>query len=150
MLEEYNEIAHGSPQLHIGKNGITPGLIEHLGQLFKKQKIVKIKVMPETANYIGMEKIITELIHHLPLYVYDVRGFTVIISKRKLPQLKAKKKYLAIRKAIISPNPKSSTTYDDAPFIDYDDEEQLKEIDELSDEIYGAAPATPNKPSDTK
>ncbi len=103
MNEEYRQVASGRAQLHIGKQGITPGLVDHLQQIFKHEKLLKIKVMPDTANYVGIEKILTQLITQVPVFVYDVRGFTAIISKRVIPDLHPKKKYLEIRQAHVDP-----------------------------------------------
>ena len=179
MSQEYREVAEKSALLHIGKNGVNPNLIQHLETLFKKKKLLKIKVMSDTANLLGMEEILTQLIKHLQVYVYDVRGFTAILSKRNIPELKPKKKYLLIRKDYIIPSentlekeednnkeeeivsttdgkssdsfnddddshipmpPETKQSYEDAPYIDYDDEDGLVKIDRLSDELYGAPP----------
>lgn len=153
MIKEYQKILQERAHLQIGKNGISQNLIDHLQNLFKHQKLLKIKIMPDYANYHGMENILTELIEKIPIFIYDVRGFTAIISKRNFQNLKPKKKYLKLlnnsfkrennltksrenidNKTTISPILQKS--YEDAPYINYDDPEQLAEIDELSEEIY--------------
>ena len=174
MNTEYREVAQGSAHLHIGKNGVNPNVIEHMENLFKKQKLLKIKVMPDTANVQGMVKILTQIIEKIPIFVYDVRGFTAIISKRKLHDLKPKKKYLEIRNQshssassnnsehLMGDNkssnnnleinkeknlslkkripPEIQQSYKDAPYIDYDDEDELVKINRLSDDLYGKPP----------
>jgi RNA-binding protein YhbY len=149
MQRKYRKIIKGSPHVMIGKKVITPGLIEHIQNLFEHQKIIKIKVQPDTANYYGMERLIEELIEKLRVYVLDARGFTVIISKRKVPGVHIKKKYRkkltkvqskTIKNQSLTPTPPPGSTPVEPAFIDYDNEELLEEIDKASDRIYGAPP----------
>lgn len=148
MNEEFQKVLEERPHLRLGKKGVTSNVLEHIKQLLKHNKMVKIKVLPDTAKYVGMEPILTEIIKNLKVYLLDVRGFTFIISKRKIPDITIPKKY---KKLVIDAQKDNSKQkalksveeekIEPGPaYIDYDNEELLEEIDAASDEIYGAPP----------
>jgi RNA-binding protein YhbY len=172
MNEEFQRVLDEKPHMQIGKSGFTPGQLEHIKQLFKHQKILKIKILADAAKSIGIETILQEMLTHLRIFILDVRGFTIIISKRKIPGIHVPKKYRQLvmesqknnEEPLSEPDTQSlnqdlevktesdseSDTKSDVEvepesepepdFIDYDDEALLRQIDDKSDEIYGAPP----------
>lgn len=152
MSEEFNAILQGSAHINLGKNGVTPGILEHIRSLMKGKKFLKIKVLKEAADEYGLDALIEELIRGLEVYIYDVRGHVIIISKRYFPDLHQPKTYFKMRAEIIGskkegkPEKNSkkkqeniSTSPETVPsedFIDYDDEEiqtKLEVMDLLQD-----------------
>lgn len=159
MTEEFQEIMLNRAHVHIGKNGITPGMLEHISKLFQSHQMLKIKVMKEIAHTYGVDYFIEYLVKQTGFYILDVRGFTFILAKRKIRGLTIPKKYRPLypKKSQNSPakeeitttseephftdptkEPSTLSTTDEPAFIDYDNEELLEEIDQASDEIYGA------------
>jgi RNA-binding protein YhbY len=93
MVEQYNEVLNGRAHVNIGKNGLTEGTIEHINTQMKQKKIIKVKILKEFAQELGMDHYIAILLEKLKIYIYDVRGFTIVISKRKLPGVNIPKRY---------------------------------------------------------
>lgn len=112
MSADFNKVRLGPIDVHIGKNGITPGLIEHITQLLKQKKIVKIKIMRETAHEYGIDLIIEQLLNQLKVYVLDVRGYTFIISKKKIPGIKLPKRYAKFVPSSSDANPNAKIEHD--------------------------------------
>ena len=170
MSQEYKEVLTGGAHMQIGKNGVTPNIVEHVSQLLKHNKILKIKFLREIADQVGIETLVKKLAQELGLFVLDVRGFTVIVSKRKIEGIRGPKKYSAYGHIKKKKTVAANLGEEDAPekqadssdviavesedivepeYIDYDDDNLLKEIDKQSDEIYGAVKGrTPEKPRD--
>ncbi len=180
--QEYQEVLQNRANIIIGKKGVTPEMLEHIGTLFKTNKLLKIKIMKEVAHTYGADHFIQYLMQHLHVYVFDVRGFTFVMSKRKMSGIKIPGKYRKMRAAIVkkspSPSPLLEKETNDTPivdnsaeenpieentteidlsikygedpeFINYDDEELLQHINEVSDEIYGGdSTPSPAKPTD--
>ena len=147
------EIKNGRAQINIGKNGITPTFLEHLKNILKKEKIVKIKILKDISMEKGNELLINKLIEDMNVYVLDSRGNTFIISKRKFDDIHLPKKYLLLKNTLHPPSKKkkieneivepdqlaNSDEITEPEYIDYDNEELVAEIDKQSDILYGSA-----------
>lgn len=164
MMERYMEIKNGRAQINIGKLGITPTFLEHLRNILKKEKIVKIKILKEISMKQGNEPLINKIIEELNVYVLDSRGNTFIVSKKKIPAIHLPKKYLLLKNTLHPPSKKkkkeieiiepekitNTTEISEPEYIDYDNEELVAEIDKQSDILYGSASEPLEKESDQK
>ncbi|WP_457559522.1 YhbY family RNA-binding protein [Candidatus Harpocratesius sp.] len=160
MNEEFQTTLQNRAHVIIGKNGITPNMLIHITELFKTNKLLKIKILKDIAHTYGVDYFLEYLIQQLGIYILDVRGFTAIISKRAVRDVQIPKKYRIMRIQNLKQEKLNSNSdyqpekkekidqYDEndnedeleePEFIDYDDEELLERIDATSDEIYGNA-----------
>ncbi|HHT75522.1 MAG TPA: YhbY family RNA-binding protein [Methanomassiliicoccaceae archaeon] len=73
-------IAKGSelePTVHIGKEGLSEGVVEEVRAQVKRSRLVKVRVLPNadlTTDEVG-----SELAERSGTVVVDVRGFTVLL-----------------------------------------------------------------------
>ncbi len=172
MNEEYRLVLHDPAKVLLGKNGVTPGFIEHLKTRMKAQKMLKVKVHKEAVEEHGMDHLITEIFRYTKFYVLDARGHTFILSKKKIEDKHVPKKYLDLREQIrmekknlkakakaeeaelraTAKKAKQKTagpqpTYD---YIDYDDEKAVAQVDKASDLLYGEVPEETPLPTDER
>jgi len=159
-MEKFQFTLQSKPHVLLGKNGVTPKVLEHMNAQLKQHLILKVKIHTDTAKDKGLDVIIEEIMRGVHVYVLDVRGFTFIISKKKVIGLHMPKKFLEIysnlpskpkrlknRTVPVQPKKPEITTSESDPdfssksepeFIDYDDENLVARIDRQSDDIYGA------------
>ena len=78
------EKIHGKPDVRIGKNGITEGLVKEISNLLEKKKVIKIKANKNIAQTKAeFEKILNELASKIEnSMIVDVRGRTAILAKK--------------------------------------------------------------------
>ncbi len=71
-------------KFQIGKNGLTPGVVESLKNALKNHTQVRVSVLKSTGrNQEMMQKIVEELQKALPSTArFRVIGFTIVIFKR--------------------------------------------------------------------
>lgn len=68
--------------MHIGKEGVTDGLVEELKNQIKVNKLIKIKVLASSA---GMKKeLAKELAQRAGVELIEVRGNTILVCDRRL------------------------------------------------------------------
>lgn len=79
--QKYKEILLGNPSLIMGKKGINEGLLHHISELLKQQKIVKIKMLKTALHGQKKEKIAQKVAEKTNSYLLDLRGRTFILSK---------------------------------------------------------------------
>ena len=96
MSDIFNAVLNGPADMLIGKNGLGPSQMQHLESLIKRKKIIKIKVMKEIAHEQGIDGFIKAILNSIKVYVLDARGFTFILSKRKIPGLNIPKRFSAL------------------------------------------------------
>jgi len=67
------------PTVHVGKEGITPAIIDELSQQLKKNKLVKVKLLSsfEADRHESAEK----LAHVSSSVLVEVRGKTVVLAR---------------------------------------------------------------------
>ncbi|MHA1618596.1 MAG: YhbY family RNA-binding protein [Promethearchaeota archaeon] len=134
-IKEYQEVLQNRAHIIIGKQGITPKMLDHIRAQFKQHKILKIKIMKEVAHTYGVDYFIEYLMQQLQIYVLDARGFTIIISKRKITGLKIASKYRKMRAELVKKTPSTSSSNSsstenvtkDAPIVDNSSEDNLDE-----------------------
>lgn len=82
MKEIIKQVVHGKVHLHIGKAGITRNLISQIDNMFKKRKVIKVKLL----NLMEFENAKQAFLHLSDLTnskLVDVRGKTGVILKTK-------------------------------------------------------------------
>jgi len=67
---------------HIGKNGITPSLIEEIKRQLKDNKLVKIKLLKSAIEEKPREEVAKELVQETGAELIEVKGNTVVLYKR--------------------------------------------------------------------
>ncbi|KQM12200.1 hypothetical protein AOA80_03350 [Methanomassiliicoccales archaeon RumEn M1] len=65
------------PTVHIGKEGITDGVVEEVRAQVKRARLVKVRLLPNAA--LPIEEVAAELAERSGSVVVDVRGFTVLL-----------------------------------------------------------------------
>lgn len=65
------------PTVHIGKEGLTDGVVEEVRAQVKRARLVKVRVLPNAA--LPTDEVAAELAELSGSVVVDVRGFTVLL-----------------------------------------------------------------------
>jgi len=72
------------PTVHVGKDGITEGLIEEIRRQIKDHELIKIKLLP-SAEF-DRNEAAQELAERSDTKVVEVRGNTVVLCNKRLIQ----------------------------------------------------------------
>ena len=67
------------PTVHVGKEGVTEGIVEELKAQIKRKKLVKVRVLP--AADMDKDKVAEELATRAGAKCVETRGFTVLLSE---------------------------------------------------------------------
>lgn len=67
---------------HIGKNGVTPSLIEELTRQLKDNKLVKVKILKSALDEMPRDEIARTLAAKTGSELIEVKGNTVVLFKR--------------------------------------------------------------------
>ncbi|MBN1156976.1 YhbY family RNA-binding protein [Candidatus Woesearchaeota archaeon] len=70
------------PTLQIGKNGITPGLIDEINLQLKKKKIIKIKILKSALERTVRKQIAKELAEKSNSQLISLVGFVIVLKKQ--------------------------------------------------------------------
>ena len=65
------------PTVHVGKEGITEGIVEEIKAQIKNSKLIKVRVLPNSS--LEIKNITDELQERTGAKVVETRGFTVLI-----------------------------------------------------------------------
>jgi RNA-binding protein YhbY len=79
--EDFKKVLLAEPHALLGKKGITEEFINHVINLLKKYKIVKIKALKSIANKENIRDIANQIANSTSSHLLDVRGKIFIISK---------------------------------------------------------------------
>ena len=71
------------PSIIIGKNGVTPELIEEIKKQLNKSKEIKIKSLRSAREKSDRKKIAQEVAQKVKADLKEVRGFTFTLSKKR-------------------------------------------------------------------
>ena len=82
LLELKGQAAKIEAMTHIGKNGITPSLIEEIKRQLKDNKLVKIKLLKSAIEEKPREEVAKELVQETGAELIEVKGNTVVLYKR--------------------------------------------------------------------
>jgi RNA-binding protein len=74
------------PTVHVGKEGLTDGIVEEVKNQIKRHKLIKVRVLP--AADMDKDAVAEELAQRTGSKVVDTRGFTVLLSDAKMYQEK--------------------------------------------------------------
>jgi len=78
------EAWHSSAHVHIGKRGITDEVIIEIKRRLKKQKVLKIRILPSCVKVLNLDRreIAQIVAKRCNAYLAGVRGYTFVIYKR--------------------------------------------------------------------
>jgi RNA-binding protein len=82
ILELRGQAAHMDASTHVGKNGVTPSLIEEIVRQLKDNKLVKIKLLKSAVGEIPREELAKALAEKAHAELIEVKGNTVVLFKR--------------------------------------------------------------------
>ncbi|MFO8018520.1 MAG: YhbY family RNA-binding protein [Promethearchaeia archaeon] len=85
--EDFKNVLLSKPHCNIGKLGITEDMINHIEQLLKDHKIIKVKVLKSFAYDKDIDNISEKVARKSDAYLQDVRGKTFILSKKRIKDL---------------------------------------------------------------
>ncbi len=71
-----------APNIIIGKNGLTDGVIRNINFELNKQKIVKIKILKSYIDTAGKDKTFADIAEKTGAKVVQKIGFTISLTKR--------------------------------------------------------------------
>ncbi|HMK46048.1 MAG TPA: YhbY family RNA-binding protein [Methanocella sp.] len=67
---------------HIGKNGITPSLIEEVSRQLKDNKLIKVKVLKSALDTTSRSDISVQLAEKTGAELIEVKGNTIVLFRR--------------------------------------------------------------------
>lgn len=82
ILELRGQAAQMDSTTHIGKNGVTPTLIEEISRQLKENKLVKIKLLKSAVESMPREEIAKAIAEQTRSELIEVKGNTVVLFKR--------------------------------------------------------------------
>lgn len=82
ILELRGQAAKIEPVTHIGKNGITPTLIEEIKRQLKDNKLIKVKLLKSAIEEMPRNEIAKALAERTGAELIEVKGNTVVLFKR--------------------------------------------------------------------
>jgi RNA-binding protein len=82
ILELRGEAAHLEASTHVGKNGITPPLVEEVRRQLKENKLVKVKLLKSAVDTTSREEAGRELAEKTGAELIEVKGNTDVLFKR--------------------------------------------------------------------
>ncbi|WP_424359909.1 YhbY family RNA-binding protein [Methanocella sp. MCL-LM] len=82
ILELRGMAARMEAATHIGKNGVTPSLIEELSRQLKDNKLVKVKVLKSAFEEMPKDEIAKLLAEKTGSELIEVKGNTIVLFKR--------------------------------------------------------------------
>lgn len=82
ILELRGQAAKLEAVTHIGKNGITPTLVEEIKRQLKDNKLIKVKLLKSAVEEMPREEIAKALAEQAGAELIEVKGNTVVLFKR--------------------------------------------------------------------
>lgn len=82
ILELRGQAARIEASTHVGKNGVTPSLIEELKRQLKDNKLIKVKLLKSAVEAMPREALARELADKAGAELIEVKGNTVVLFKR--------------------------------------------------------------------
>lgn len=70
------------PTVHVGKEGLTEGIVEEVKAQLKRAKLIKVRVLPAADK--GKDEVAEELAARTNAKVVETRGFTVLLCEASL------------------------------------------------------------------
>lgn len=72
------------PTIHVGKGGITDGIVDEIVKQIKERQLVKIKILP--SSEMPRKEVAAELAGRSRSTLVEVRGNTVLLCDKRLFQ----------------------------------------------------------------
>lgn len=72
------------PTIHVGKEGVSEGVIEEIKAQVKRSKIIKVKVLPGAGEYV--KDVAAEIAERAEVKCVETRGFTVLLCDPKIAE----------------------------------------------------------------
>ncbi len=82
ILELRGQAAHMEAATHVGKNGITPSLVEEVTRQLKDNKLIKVKLLKSAVEETPREELAKALAEKTRSELVEVKGNTVVLFKR--------------------------------------------------------------------
>ena len=82
--EVYKKVLLGKPHCILGKSGLTGEFINHVLNLLKRYKVIKVKVLKSVGTKSNIRDIAAQIAEQTGSYLIDLRGKTFILSKKTL------------------------------------------------------------------
>lgn len=82
ILELRGQAAKIDAMTHVGKNGVTPSLIEELRRQLKDNKLIKVKLLKSAVDVMPRAEVAKELAEKTRSELIEVKGNTVVLFKR--------------------------------------------------------------------
>ena len=70
------------PTVHVGKEGLTEGIVEEIKTQIKRNKVVKVRVLP--AADLDKDELAEELALKTGAKCVETRGFTILMCEGKI------------------------------------------------------------------
>jgi RNA-binding protein len=70
------------PTVHVGKEGLTEGIVQEVKAQLKRSKIIKIRVLPAADQ--DKDEVAEELAARAGARVVETRGFTILLCEASL------------------------------------------------------------------
>lgn len=70
------------PIINIGKNGLTDESIDHIKNILKKKKLIKIKLNKNIIESKSKKDIVIEIVEKTESELIDFIGFNIVLYKR--------------------------------------------------------------------
>jgi RNA-binding protein len=70
------------PTVHVGKEGLTEGIVQEVKVQLKRSKLIKVRVLPAADQ--DKDEVAAELATRTGAKVVETRGFTVLLSEASL------------------------------------------------------------------
>jgi len=82
--EKVKRVITGEAHVRVGKNGVTPGVIEEVRRWLKREGVIKVRVMKSLKRTgIDVKEIAHEIASRVNAEVIDVRGNVFVISRKR-------------------------------------------------------------------
>lgn len=75
------EAVNLKPILNIGKNGLSPALIEEIKKHLKTNRLIKIKLLKSSKEDNNSQVLIQEIAENTKSEIIDIRGNTLVLYK---------------------------------------------------------------------
>jgi RNA-binding protein len=82
ILELRGMAARMEAATHVGKNGVTPAIIDEISRQLKDNKLVKVKVLKSALEGAPRDEIARQLAEKTGAELVDIKGNTVVLYKR--------------------------------------------------------------------
>jgi RNA-binding protein len=82
ILELRGQAARMEATTHVGKNGVTPSLIEEISRQLKDNKLIKIKLLKSAVESKPRKELAEDLAAKTGAELIEVKGNTAVLFKR--------------------------------------------------------------------